>query len=134
MNHYINSDGLTVFTSSYHRKKGSCCHSNCLHCPYGTTLKNIGIKFDEIGLRNDSVAKELYQELYDKADSVSQNLLASAFGNQEAKPSLEKLHIMSLKGVPCGLAEIREGRIQSYKLLSHFNDQGITESYLNSLL
>jgi hypothetical protein len=24
-----------VFTSIYHLKRGSCCHSKCRHCPYG---------------------------------------------------------------------------------------------------
>jgi hypothetical protein len=23
-----------VFTEAYHRKRGSCCYSNCRHCPY----------------------------------------------------------------------------------------------------
>jgi hypothetical protein len=24
-----------VFTAQYHLKRGSCCGSGCLHCPYG---------------------------------------------------------------------------------------------------
>ena len=24
-----------VFTSTYHLKRGFCCHSRCRHCPYG---------------------------------------------------------------------------------------------------
>jgi hypothetical protein len=24
-----------VFTEAYHLKRGSCCVSNCRHCPYG---------------------------------------------------------------------------------------------------
>lgn len=24
-----------VFTAAYHLKRGSCCHSECRHCPYG---------------------------------------------------------------------------------------------------
>jgi len=23
-----------VFTAAYHLKRGSCCHSDCRHCPY----------------------------------------------------------------------------------------------------
>jgi hypothetical protein len=23
-----------VFTAAYHLRRGSCCHSNCRHCPY----------------------------------------------------------------------------------------------------
>jgi hypothetical protein len=24
-----------VFTAAYHLKRGSCCSSGCMHCPYG---------------------------------------------------------------------------------------------------
>jgi hypothetical protein len=24
----------TVFTAAYHLKRGTCCNSNCRHCPY----------------------------------------------------------------------------------------------------
>jgi hypothetical protein len=26
---------LMVFTAAYHLKRGSCCKSDCRHCPYG---------------------------------------------------------------------------------------------------
>ena len=32
---YMNEDGLMVFTRDYHLKRGYCCESGCLHCPYG---------------------------------------------------------------------------------------------------
>lgn len=31
---YINDKGLFVFTETYHLKRGFCCESGCLHCPY----------------------------------------------------------------------------------------------------
>ena len=31
----INSDGNLVFTEKYHQKRGYCCKSGCLHCPFG---------------------------------------------------------------------------------------------------
>jgi len=31
---YLDENGNTVFTESYHRKRGYCCKSNCRHCPY----------------------------------------------------------------------------------------------------
>jgi hypothetical protein len=31
---YYNEDGFTVFTTSYHLKKGICCGNGCKHCPY----------------------------------------------------------------------------------------------------
>ena len=32
---YLLPDGRMVFTREYHLKRGYCCKSNCLHCPYG---------------------------------------------------------------------------------------------------
>ena len=37
---YINKNGLIVFTKKYHLKRGTCCKSNCLHCPYKTYKNN----------------------------------------------------------------------------------------------
>ncbi|MHB1139243.1 MAG: DUF5522 domain-containing protein [Microthrixaceae bacterium] len=34
---YIDPDtGYQVFTELAHRSRGSCCGSNCRHCPYST--------------------------------------------------------------------------------------------------
>ena len=32
--YYFNEEGLMVFTKEFHLKRGYCCKSNCLHCPY----------------------------------------------------------------------------------------------------
>jgi hypothetical protein len=34
IDYYINKQGLLVFTETYHIKRGHCCQSGCLHCPY----------------------------------------------------------------------------------------------------
>jgi hypothetical protein len=31
---YYREGERVVFTSIYHLKRGSCCHSKCRHCPY----------------------------------------------------------------------------------------------------
>ena len=31
---YYNEQGLMVLTAAYHLKRGHCCHSDCLHCPF----------------------------------------------------------------------------------------------------
>ena len=87
MNHYINEDGLTVFTSDYHRKKGSCCHSNCLHCPFGTTLKNFGVKIHLSNEENKQMRDNLFQILFGAPDGVMGELLGEAFG----KPKKQKV-------------------------------------------
>ncbi|WP_255076274.1 DUF5522 domain-containing protein [Lacihabitans sp. CCS-44] len=32
--YYFNKEGLVVFTKEYHLRRGYCCKSNCLNCPY----------------------------------------------------------------------------------------------------
>lgn len=32
---YYWENGLLVFTTAYHLKRGYCCQSGCRHCPYG---------------------------------------------------------------------------------------------------
>ncbi|MDN3602175.1 DUF5522 domain-containing protein [Belliella kenyensis] len=32
--YYINEDGLMVFTTQYHKRRGYCCANECKHCPY----------------------------------------------------------------------------------------------------
>jgi hypothetical protein len=32
--YYWGEDGLMVFTEAYHLKRGYCCDSGCLHCPW----------------------------------------------------------------------------------------------------
>ncbi|AZZ38304.1 hypothetical protein CIK05_05720 [Bdellovibrio sp. qaytius] len=31
---YFDTNGLMVFTESYHLKRGTCCGNGCKHCPY----------------------------------------------------------------------------------------------------
>jgi hypothetical protein len=33
--YYYNRDGFMVLTAAYLLKRGYCCQSGCLHCPYG---------------------------------------------------------------------------------------------------
>ena len=32
--YYLLEDGRMVFTEEYHLKRGYCCKTNCMHCPY----------------------------------------------------------------------------------------------------
>jgi hypothetical protein len=32
---YFDDDGLMILTATYLRKRGHCCESGCLNCPYG---------------------------------------------------------------------------------------------------
>ena len=51
IDYYINSDGNLVFTETYLLKRGFCCQSGCLHCPYGCKNKidpNVPAEFRDV--------------------------------------------------------------------------------------
>ena len=35
--YYLSNEGYVVFTEKYHLKRGYCCKSNCINCPYSKT-------------------------------------------------------------------------------------------------
>jgi hypothetical protein len=38
--YYLSNEGYIVFTEAYHLKRGYCCKSACLHCPFGYDQKS----------------------------------------------------------------------------------------------
>lgn len=40
IDYIINAEGLLVFTKSYLLKRGYCCQSGCVNCPYGYSEKS----------------------------------------------------------------------------------------------
>ena len=56
---YISPEGYTVFSSAFHRKRGTCCKSSCLHCPYGFTLKKNGLAFRKVVEAEEEIVKSL---------------------------------------------------------------------------
>lgn len=57
--YYLDDQGRYVFTKEFHLKRGHCCQSGCLNCPYGYTEKvdpNIPSEF------RDSWDSEVYYE------------------------------------------------------------------------
>ena len=127
---YLNNEGNTVFTSEYHRKKGSCCKSSCLHCPFGYTLKNPGIVIEELNPSNEIEAKEIYDVCFPQ-DNLSSSLLASAF---KKKPLVEfnatNFKVITLKSHVCGLIEFADSEFKKLYLKDEFSDQGISEGYV----
>lgn len=138
---YLNSDGQTVFTSTYLKKRGTCCRTNCLHCPYGHTLKNFGIemvelKVEDIQFANGIVTDSNPVELSD----LSMSLLASAFGNKEklrvqhiTLDNIDSFALGRFKGEICAvlefsnkLSESSSGKsINKLFLKKEFQDQGL---------
>ncbi|MGB0404216.1 MAG: DUF5522 domain-containing protein [Salibacteraceae bacterium] len=48
--YYMHPDGFIIFTEKYHLKRGYCCQSGCMHCPYGFNKKKKGN--DDVQRRN----------------------------------------------------------------------------------
>lgn len=39
VDYYFNQNGLMVMSVLYHLKRGECCKSGCLHCPWSFQVK-----------------------------------------------------------------------------------------------
>ena len=135
---YENEDGFTVFTGEYHRNRGTCCRANCLHCPYGTTLKNLGLEFKEVHCL--STANKII-EGKKEVDALTSSLLGSAFGSKPKKASakvdqsnIANYKFVFLKEVLCAVVEISDNVLRTLHLKEEFEDQGLTKDVVASYL
>lgn len=119
-----------IFTSEYLRKRGHCCNSNCLHCPYGTTAKNLGFQTEEITEENLSKAQEIIDLSFKSSDTIASGLLAGAFGNKPKKiiitsSNLNKFKLLHLKGHLCGVVEMGLFQVKNVYPAENFDNQGL---------
>lgn len=134
---YLDNEGNNVKTAQFLRNRGSCCKTNCLHCPYGTTIKNLGLEFQQLKLSDLNAGNLIIKEAIGDTDTIGASLINSAFGNQSAekvtKFNFDQFHFFLLKGKVAGLA--KKGRLQVKKiyLKQHFQDQGLDLSTVESL-
>ncbi len=127
---YINEEGNNVHTSQFLKNRGSCCKTNCLHCPYGTTLSNFGLEF--IQLTNEDMAEAnaiIKANQPPDSETLGQSLLQEAFGKSKkaevTKFNFEDFYFVTLKGHKAGL--VKKGRLQLKELFlkEHFKEQGL---------
>lgn len=118
---YLNPEGFTVFTSQFHKNRGTCCKSACLHCPYGYTIKKHGIEFKAIGSGDEHIIQEILEE-----------------ANQ---PSLEwksflpdNILFIQIKGAVAGLILKNHIVVKKLVLKKQFEDQGISRELVESYL
>ena len=131
---YINKKGDTVFTAHFHRKRGYCCKSDCLHCPFGTTLANHGLTFQDINRENEMVAQKI---LKSDEETFTGQLLMNAFGNSKKKVSLnsrnyDDFKLVFLKKTLCGVLHKGRLKIRELYLLNEFKDQGISKDIIQN--
>ena len=138
---YTNDAGEVVYTSNYLLNRGTCCKTNCLHCPYGHTLKNFSIKIvpleeKHIKYANEIISESKPVELSDLASSI----LAEGFGKKSKvigqHITLENFNdhaFGQFQDVICGvikfsnrLSESNSGRgINELYLKKEFQNQGL---------
>lgn len=117
---YLTPEGFTVFTSEFHKKRGTCCQSTCLHCPYGYTLKKLGIQFEAVTESDGNMIDEILQE---NQESV------------EWKSYLpDNILFLKIKGRIAGLLIKNHLVIKKLVLKTHFKDQNLSREMVESYL
>lgn len=138
---YINEDGNNVHTAQFLKNRGSCCKTNCLHCPYGTTLKNLGLQFRQLELNDLAEANLIIKEnTPQNEETLGQSLLQEAFGKSKktevTKFNFKDFYFVLLKEQKAGL--VKKGRLQLKELFlkNYFKNQDLdldtVTSFFNS--
>ena len=138
---YTNDSGEDVYTSTYLLNRGTCCKTNCLHCPYGYTLKSFSIKIVPIEEKNIKYANEIISESKPvEISDLALAILAEGFGKKSKviaqHITLENFNDYAFgqfKDAICGvikfsnkLSESKSGRgIKELYLKKEFQNQGL---------
>jgi hypothetical protein len=116
---YVTPEGFTVFTSQFLKNRGTCCKSACLHCPYGYTLKKLGIQFREAVSGDEEKIEKIIQ--------------ASGSPNVEWKGFMpSNVQFIEIKGTLCGVMMKNHIVVKHVFLLPHFQNQGIDKDIVES--
>lgn len=138
---YVNNEGETVYTSAFLKKRGTCCKTNCLHCPYGFTLKNFSIEVQEMNDKQIKFANEIVRDTMPVEQSaLGASLLAGAFGKKDeirihhiTKTNFSNFAFGLFKNEVCAviefsnkLSESHSGRpVKKLYLKKEFQNQGL---------
>lgn len=115
---YLSSEGFTVFKSKYHRNRGNCCKSSCLHCPFGFTLKKCGLQFIKVTETDYSQVEEMLSVSGEVPDW--KNFLP------------ENIFFVSIKNTICGIMFKNHIVVKKLILLPEFQDQGLSRELVES--
>lgn len=134
---YLNEQGDTVFTAQYYINRGTCCKSNCLHCPFGTTIKNLGFEFKAIEKDDIALAQQIVDSEEEASSSVSDMLMSSAFGSKQKKKvlaneDLSNYRLVLLKSQVCAVIKITQIQVKELYLHRRFRQQEISKELIES--
>ena len=129
---YTNEAGEEIYTSTYLRNRGTCCKTNCLHCPYGFTLKNYQIEILPMEEKHIKYANEIIKDSKPvELSDLSSSILAAGFGKKDKiniyDVSIENLNnfaFAQFKDEVCGVIEF------SNKLSESSSGRGIKDLFL----
>lgn len=116
---YVTTEGYTVFTSQFLKNRGTCCKSACLHCPFGYTMKKLGLQFREA--RPDE--EEKIQQIIDKSGAPNMDWKGFMPSN---------VQFLELKGTLCGVMMKNHIVVKHVFLLPYFQNQGLTKEMIES--
>lgn len=117
---YLSPEGYTIFTSQFLKNKGTCCKSACLHCPFGYTLKKIGLEFSDVGEDQSSLLDSIKEE---SGSEIDWRIF-----------TFDNIKIIKLKGIVCGYLLKNHIVIKHLILKPHFKDQGLSKEMVESYL
>ena len=116
---YMNAQEQVVFTSAFLRAKGSCCKSACLHCPYGFTLKKLGLQFEDWKPEHEALARGFL------AEAGRADFDLAPFLPDNAK-------FIKIKDHVCGLLVKNHIVVKGVFLGRHFQQQGLSKEIIES--
>lgn len=133
---YVNENGDQVFTSQFLRNRGTCCKTNCLHCPYGTTLKNLGLEVRRPIKEQFELLQSIVDKYIPKEGGVVASLLNEGFGSKKKSyPAVadqpEMYRAVYLKGQLAAVAIVKLNdplAVEKVFCAEHFDQQGINET------
>ena len=108
-------EDLKPLPVEYLLKRGTCCKTACLHCPYGFTLKKLRLQFQDVSEGDLTVAQEIAQ----------------------SKMNLEQFKItdykfMVLKEHVCGVIRVDKLFVRELYLHPEFQNQGLVKELVES--
>lgn len=116
---YLSPEGYTIFTSRFFRNRGTCCKSACLHCPFGYTLKKMGLQFEEVQESDFSQVEEII------LDSGQEAVDWKSFWP-------EHIRFLKIKDQTCGVMLKNNIVVKKVYLKKHFQDQDLSKEMIES--
>jgi Family of unknown function (DUF5522) len=116
---YLSTEGFTIFTSQFFKNRGTCCKSACLHCPFGYTLKKLGLQFEEVAEAAFGEVEEIIKE------SGQESSDWKTFWPENIK-------FLKIKNQTCGVMLKNHLVVKKVFLKKHFEDQGLSKDIIES--